>query len=114
MNRIVKVAVLAAVCASAAACSTVGSSVGRLWPFGAKDELWVASTRGNSVQRLNLRTGKAELTVPVGVAPFMVPLPVTYLGKLDTNVDAFVQRCQRIIFDGPLDVEMARAGGDGL
>jgi hypothetical protein len=47
------------------------------------------------------------------LAPFMVPLPVTYLGKLDdgTNLDAFVQRCQRIIFDGPLDVEIARAGG---
>jgi len=43
------------------------------------------------------------------LAPFMVPLPVTYLGKLDTNVDAFVERCQRIIFDGPLEVEIARA-----
>jgi hypothetical protein len=39
----------------------------------------------------------------------MVPLPVTYLGRLDTNVDAFVKRCQRIIFDGPLEVEIARA-----
>jgi hypothetical protein len=44
------------------------------------------------------------------LAPFMVPLPVTYLGKLDTNVDAFVERCQRIIFDGPIDVEISRAG----
>jgi hypothetical protein len=43
------------------------------------------------------------------LAPFMVPLPVTYLGKLDTNVDAFVERCQRIIFDGPLEVEIVRA-----
>ena len=43
------------------------------------------------------------------LAPFMVPLPVTYLGKLDTNVDAFVELCQRIIFDGPLEVEIARA-----
>lgn len=45
------------------------------------------------------------------LAPFMVPLPVTYLGKLDTNVEAFVERCQRIIFDGPLDVEISRAEG---
>ncbi|HEY1298678.1 MAG TPA: DUF3830 family protein [Chloroflexota bacterium] len=46
------------------------------------------------------------------LAPFMVPLPVTYLGKLDDgpNLDAFVERCQRIIFDGPLDVEISRAG----
>jgi hypothetical protein len=43
------------------------------------------------------------------LAPFMAPLPVTYLGKLDTNVDAFVERCQRIIFDGPLAVEITRA-----
>ncbi len=43
------------------------------------------------------------------LAPFMVPLDVTYLGRLDTNVDAFVQRCQRIIFDGPLHLEISRA-----
>ena len=44
------------------------------------------------------------------LAPFMVPLPVTYLGKLDSHLDTFVERCQRIIFDGPLDVEISRAG----
>jgi len=46
------------------------------------------------------------------LAPFMVPLPVTHLGKLDAgaDLDAFVQRCQRIIFDGPLNVEISRAG----
>jgi len=38
------------------------------------------------------------------LAPFMVPVPVTYLGKLDTNLDAFVARCQKIIFEGPLEV----------
>jgi hypothetical protein len=38
----------------------------------------------------------------------MVPVPVTYMGKLDTNVDAFVERCQRIIFEGPLEVEITR------
>jgi hypothetical protein len=44
------------------------------------------------------------------LAPFMVPLPVTYIGSLDANLDGFVERCQRIIFDGPLDVEIARVG----
>jgi hypothetical protein len=44
----------------------------------------------------------------------MEPLPVTYLGKLDTNLDAFVKRCQRIIFDGPLQVEITRAGGSSV
>ncbi len=43
--------------------------------FRGKDELWVATTRGNSVQRLSLRTGKVEQTVPVGVAPFAVVFP---------------------------------------
>ena len=44
------------------------------------------------------------------LAPFMVPLPVTYMGKIDTNLDAFVERCQQIIFEGPLKVEITRLG----
>jgi len=36
------------------------------------NELLVASTRGNNVQRVNLTTGKVEEVVPVGVAPYMV------------------------------------------
>ncbi len=39
------------------------------------DDLWVTSTRGNTVQRINLKTGKAEEAVPVGVAPYMVLCP---------------------------------------
>jgi YVTN family beta-propeller protein len=35
-----------------------------------EDELWVASTRGNNVQRLNVVSGEVEQAVPVGVAPF--------------------------------------------
>lgn len=42
------------------------------------------------------------------LAPFMEPVPITRLGKLDTNVDAFVAASQRIIFDGPLGVEITR------
>src|SRR5262249_18084087 len=40
-----------------------------------KDELWVASSRGNSVQLINLANGQAEQIVPVGVAPFMIRCP---------------------------------------
>ncbi len=44
------------------------------------------------------------------LAPFMEPIPVTYMGKIDTNLDAFVERCQQIIFEGPLEVEITRIG----
>jgi len=37
--------------------------------------LWVTTTRGNSVQRLNRTQGKAIEAVPVGVAPFAVCCP---------------------------------------
>jgi YVTN family beta-propeller protein len=35
-------------------------------------ELWVASTRGNNVQQIDLETGKVKQVVPVGVAPFTI------------------------------------------
>jgi YVTN family beta-propeller protein len=38
-------------------------------------ELWVTSTRGNTVQRIDLHTGTVEDVVPVGVAPFSVLFP---------------------------------------
>jgi len=69
---------------------------------------------GDIIYYPGYRSGLLKVAIAYGpsqwLAPFMVPLPVTYLGKLDTNLDAFVQRCQRIIFDGPLHVEIARAG----
>jgi YVTN family beta-propeller protein len=37
-----------------------------------EDELWVASTRGNNVQLVNLATGLAEQRVAVGVAPYTI------------------------------------------
>jgi len=40
----------------------------------------------------------------------MVPVPVTYMGKLDTNLEAFVARCQKIIFEGPLEVAIRQLG----
>lgn len=42
------------------------------------------------------------------LAPFMVPIDVALIGKIDTNLDAFVERCSRIIFEGPLNVEISR------
>ena len=67
---------------------------------------------GDIIYYPGYKSGLLKVAIAYGeslwLAPFMVPLLVTYLGKLDTNVEAFVQRCQRIIFDGPLNVEIAR------
>ncbi|HYT94984.1 MAG TPA: bifunctional YncE family protein/alkaline phosphatase family protein, partial [Gemmataceae bacterium] len=41
----------------------------------APGELWVTSTRGNNVQRVNLNKGTVEEVVPVGVAPFTIVFP---------------------------------------
>jgi hypothetical protein len=45
------------------------------------------------------------------LAPFMVPIPVSLIGRIDTNLEAFVERCQQIIFEGPLEVEISRVEG---
>jgi DNA-binding beta-propeller fold protein YncE len=39
------------------------------------EELWVASSRGNTVQLLDLATAQAQQAVAVGVAPYMVCCP---------------------------------------
>jgi hypothetical protein len=68
---------------------------------------------GDIIYYPGYQSGLLKVAIAYGqaqwLAPFMVLLPVTYIGKLDTNLDAFVERCQRIIFDGPLDVEIWRA-----
>jgi hypothetical protein len=68
---------------------------------------------GDVIYYPGYKSGLLKVAIAYGqaqwLAPFMVPLPVTYLGRLDTNVDAFVERCQRIIFEGPLNVEILRA-----
>jgi hypothetical protein len=54
--------------------------------------------------------------IKVGVAygdaqwlnPFMDPIDVALIGRIDTNLDAFIDRCERIIFEGPIDVEITR------
>jgi hypothetical protein len=60
--------------------------------------------------------GYASGLVKIGIAygkaqwfnPFCEPIDVALIGKIDTNLDAFVERCQRIIFEGPLEVEITR------
>jgi hypothetical protein len=42
------------------------------------------------------------------LAPFMVPITICGIGKIDVNLDAFKARCERIIFDGPMEVEITR------
>jgi len=70
-------------------------------------------TAGDIIYYPGYNSGLLKVAIAYGpaqwLAPFMVPLAVTYLGRLDTNVDDFVRRCQRIIFGGPLDVEISRA-----
>jgi hypothetical protein len=41
--------------------------------------------------------------------PFMVPVEVCHLGRIVEGLDDFVTVCQRIIFDGPVPVVIARA-----
>lgn len=60
--------------------------------------------------------GYESRLVKIGVAygdaqwlgPFMVPLRVALVGKIDRGLDEFVRRCERIIFERPLDVEMSQ------
>jgi hypothetical protein len=53
--------------------------------------------------KIGITYGKAQW-----LAPFMVPIDVALIGKLDTGLDAFVECCGRIIFEGPLEVELSR------
>ena len=53
--------------------------------------------------KVGIAYGKAQW-----LAPFMVPIDVALIGKLDNGLDAFVARCQQIIFEGPLEVELSR------
>jgi hypothetical protein len=65
---------------------------------------------GDVIYYPGYKSGLLKIAMAYGnaqwLAPFMVPLPVSLIGKIDVNLDAFVERCQRIIFDGPLNVEI--------
>jgi hypothetical protein len=65
--------------------------------------------------------GHEHNLVKVGIAygeaqwlnPFMDPIDVSLIGRIDTNLDAFVERCDRLIFEGPMPVRIERIDDDG-
>jgi hypothetical protein len=79
--------------------SPVENVAGRLEPG---DIIYYPGYPSNNV-KVGFAYGRAQW-----LAPFMVPIDVALIGKLDTGLDAFVERCSRIIFEGPLEVELTR------
>jgi hypothetical protein len=67
---------------------------------------------GDLIYYPGYRSGLIKVGIAYGnaqwLAPFMVPVDVAHIGRIDTNLDAFVEQCQQIIFQGPLDVELSR------
>ena len=65
--------------------------------------------------------GHAHKLIKIGIAygqaqwlaPFMEPIDVALIGRIDTNLDAFVERCSRLIFEGPMAVRIERIDDDG-
>lgn len=57
----------------------------------------------SSLLKIGIAYGDAQW-----LAPFMRPINVSLVGKVDTNLDQLVARCQQIIFEGPLAVEISR------
>jgi hypothetical protein len=47
------------------------------------------------------------------LAPFMEPIDVALIGRIDTNLEGFVERCSRLIFEGPMPVRIERIEGVG-
>jgi hypothetical protein len=70
--------------------------------LGAGDIIYYPGYRSKLI-KVGIAYGNAKW-----LAPFMVPIDVAHIGKIDTNLDAFVKRCERIIFEGPLTVEITR------
>ena len=67
---------------------------------------------GDIIYYPGYRSGLLKIAIAYGkaqwLAPFMEPIAVSLIGKIDTNLEPFVERCQRIIFDGPMEVELSR------
>jgi hypothetical protein len=42
------------------------------------------------------------------LAPFREPIDVALIGHIDTNLEGFVARCSRLIFEGPMAVTIER------
>ncbi|MDE3111332.1 MAG: DUF3830 family protein [Chloroflexota bacterium] len=77
----------------------VENVAGRL---SAGDVIYYPEYKANLI-KVGIAYGKAQW-----LAPFMVPVQVALIGKLDAGLEDFVTQCQRIIFEGPLGVEMTR------
>ena len=66
---------------------------------------------GDVIYYPGYKSGLLKIAMAYGnaqwLAPVLAPLPVSLIGKIDANTEAFVARCQRIIFEGTLDVEIS-------
>jgi hypothetical protein len=67
---------------------------------------------GDIIYYPGYKSGLVKVGIAYGDAqwlnPFMDPIDVALIGRIDTNLDAFIDRCERIIFEGPIDVEITR------
>ncbi len=65
---------------------------------------------GDIIYYPGYRAGLFKIAIAYGaaqwLAPFRVPLAVSRIGRIETNLDIFVAACQRIILDGPLELEI--------
>jgi hypothetical protein len=71
--------------------------------LGAGDIIYYPGYKAGNV-KVGIAYGPAQW-----LAPFMVPVDVCHLGRITDGLDGFVAACQRIIFDGPLEVEISLA-----
>lgn len=56
------------------------------------------------MQKIGFAFGEARW-----LGPFCLPREVTLIGRIDTNLDAFVDESMKIIYEGPRSVHIARA-----
>jgi hypothetical protein len=77
--------------------SPVENVAGRL---SAGDIIYFPGWRAHNI-KVGIAYGPAQW-----LDPFMVPVEVCHLGRIVEGLDGFVEVCQRIIFDGPLPVEI--------
>lgn len=70
--------------------------------LSAGDIIYFPGYRGGLI-KVGIAYGQAQW-----LNPFMEPIDVAHIGKIDTNLDQFVEVCQQIIFQGPFDVEITR------
>lgn len=68
---------------------------------------------GDIIYYPGYKAGLFKIAIAYGpaewLAPFRVPLAVSRIGRIDTNLGAFIAACQRIILDGPLETEIVAA-----